>query len=141
MSKLIKLSQRYTKEDFREEIRKVKDNGLKLKMLVIEKILSTPTISAKEVQSTFFISPKRMYEWINQYNSDGLEGLKAKKKENRGSGKGRTKVDEEVYEKLKEEIEQTPNKKWTLKVKQSYIKEQFGIEVTQQAIAYRMKRC
>jgi transposase len=136
MSKLIKLTQHYTKEDFREEIRKVKDNGLKLKMLVIEKILSTPTISAKEVQSTFFISPKRMYEWINQYNSDGLEGLKAKKKENRGSGKGRTKVPDEVYVNLKREM---GNEKWTLKKRQEFIKENCGIEVTLPSIAYRMK--
>ena len=136
MSKLINLTQHYTKEDFREEIRRVKDNGLKLKMLVIEKILSNPTISAKEVQATFFISPKRMYEWINQYNSDGLEGLKAKKKENRGSGKGRTKVPDEVYINLKREMKE---EKWTLKKRQGFIKENCGIEVTLPSIAYRMK--
>jgi transposase len=141
MSKKINLSQHYTKEEWREEIKRIRDNGYKLKMLVIEKILSNPNISAKEVQETFFISPRTMYDWIKQYNSNGLEGLKAKNPKGRGSGKGRTKVDDEVYEKLKEEIEQTPNKKWTLKAKQTYIKEQFGIEVTQQAIAYRMKRC
>ena len=136
MSKLINLTQHYTKEDFRDEIRRVKDNGLKLKMLVIEKILSNPTISAKEVQTTFFISPKRMYEWINQYNSDGLEGLKAKKKESRGSGKGRTKVPDEVYIKLKREMGE---EKWTLKKRQAFIKENFGIDVTLPSIAYRMK--
>jgi len=136
MSKLIKLSQHYTKEDFRDEIRRVKDNGLKLKMLVIEKILSNPTISAKEVQTTFFISPKRMYEWINQYNGEGLEGLKAKKKESRGSGKGRTKVPDEVYINLKREMGE---EKWTLKKRQAFIKENFGIEVTLPSIAYRMK--
>jgi len=140
MSKSIKLSQHYTKEDFRDEIRRVKDNGLKLKMLVIEKILSNPTISGKEVQATFFISSKRMYEWINQYNNDGVEGLKAKKEEKRGSGKGRTKVADEVYKKLKEEIGKNLDKKWTLKVQVNYIEEQCGIRVTEQAVAYRMKR-
>jgi len=136
MSKKINLTQHYTKEDFRDEIRRVKDNGLKLKMLVIEKILSNPTISGKEVQTIFFISPKRMYEWINQYNSDGLEGLKAKKKENRGSGKGRTKVPDEVYMNLKKEMKE---EKWTLKKRQAFIKEKCGIEVTLPSIAYRMK--
>ena len=29
-----------------------------------------------------------MYQWIREYNNKGLEGLKAKKPEGRGSGKG-----------------------------------------------------
>ncbi len=53
-------------------------------MLVIEKIMANPNISAKEVQETFFISPRLMYKWIKEYNNMGLEGLKAKKPEGVG---------------------------------------------------------
>jgi len=45
-----------------------------------------------------------------------------------------------VYLALKEAIANNPDKKWTGKEKEIYIKEQFGIEVSEQAIAYRMKR-
>ena len=137
MSKKIKLSQRYTKEQWHEEIRRIRNNEHKLKMLVIEKIISNPNISADEVQKTFFISPRTMYNWINQYNKDGLEGLKAKNPKGRGSGKGNSKVPDKIYIKLKEEM---GDEKWTLKEKQAYIEKLCGIKVTQQAIAYRMKK-
>ncbi len=109
-------------------------------MLVIEKIMSNPNISAKEVQETFFISPRLMYQWIKEYNTKGLEGLKVKKPESRGSGKGNIKVADEVYVALKEEMAKDPTRKWTGKEKQQYIKEKFNMEVTQAGIAYRLKK-
>ncbi len=140
MAKKIHLEQHDTVEAWHEKIRNIRNNEHKLKMLVIEKILANPNVSAKEVQSTFFISPRTMYNWINQYNVNGLEGLKAKSSKGRGSGKGNKKVDDEVFVALKKAIEENPNKKWTGKEKEVYIKEQFDIEITEQAIAYRMKR-
>ena len=140
MPKNIKLEPHDTPEEWHDKIRKIRNNEHKLKMLVIEKILSNPTISADEVQRTFFISPRTMYNWINQYNENGLEGLKAKNSGGRGSGRGRTKVGDEVYERLKEEIAEHPERKWTLKLKQAYVLELCGVKVTEQAIAYRMKR-
>ena len=141
MAKKIKLIRHDTLEEWHDKIRKIRDNEHKFKMLIIEKILSNPNISAKEIQDTFFISPRTMYSWINQYNSGGLDGLREKSPKGRGSGRGRTKVDDEVYEELKAEIQKNPNIKWTLKAKQKFIEERFGIRVTQQAIAYRMKKC
>ena len=140
MPKNIKLKPHDTPKEWHDKIRKIRNNEHKLKMLVIEKILSNSNISAKEVQDTFFISPRTMYNWINQYNENGLEGLTAKNTKGRGSGKGRTKIGDEVYQSLKEEIERNPDKKWTLKEKQAYIKELCGVEVTQQSVAYRMKK-
>ncbi|SFV57192.1 hypothetical protein MNB_SV-12-288 [hydrothermal vent metagenome] len=140
MSKKINLIQHDTLEAWHKKIELIKDNGHKLKMLVIEKILANPNISAKEVQTTFFISPRTMYNWIKQYNDNGLEGLTAKNPKGRGSGKGNKKVDDEVYLALKKAIADNPTKKWTGKVKQAYIKEKFNIEVTEQSIAYRMKK-
>jgi len=65
-----------------------------------------------------------MYNWINQYNENGLEGLTATSSKGRGSGRGNKKVEDEVF----------------VNLKKAYIKEQFDIEISQQAIAYRMKK-
>ena len=81
-----------------------------------------------------------MYNWVNQYNENGLEGLIAKSTKGRGSGKGRTKVDDEVYENLIEEIKKEPNKKWTLKEKALYIEKVCGVRMSEQSVAYRMKK-
>jgi len=140
MAKKIHLEQHDTLEAWHEKIRNIRNNEHKLKMLVIEKILANFNISAKEIQSTFFISPRTMYNWINQYNKNGLEGLTAKSSKGRGSGRGNKKVDDEVFVALKKAIEENPNKKWTGKEKEAYIREQFEIEISQQAIAYRMKK-
>ena len=140
MPKNINLKPHDTLDEWHVNIRNTRNNEHKLKMLVIEKIMSNPSISAKEVQDTFFISPRTMYNWINQYNENGLKGLIAKNQKGRGSGKGRTKVDDEVYEKLIEEIKQDSGKKWTLKDKSSYIEKVCGVKVSEQAVAYRMKK-
>ena len=140
MSKRIKLKQRDTVDEWHDKIRRIRDNEHKLKMLVIEKIMANPNISGDEVQTMFFISPATMYSWIKQYNNDGLEGLKKGNEKKRGSGKGNKKVDDEVYLVLKEAIANNPDKKWTGIEKEAYIKEQFGIMVSEQAIAYRMKK-
>ena len=140
MPKNIKLKPHDTLEEWHDKIRKIRNNEHKLKMLVIEKILANSNTSAKEVQDIFFVSPRTMYDWINQYNESGLEGLKAKNPKGRGSGKGNKKVDDEVFEKLKVEMQKDPTRKWTGKEKQEYIKEKFNIEVTQAGIAYRLKR-
>lgn len=139
MAKKIHLERHDTLDEWHEKIKNIRNNEHKLKMLVIEKILANSNISAREVQSIFFISPRTMYNWINQYNKSGLEGLKAENSKGRGSGKGNLKADNEVFEKLKEELEKEPKRKWTGKEKQKYIKLQFNIELTEQAIAYRLK--
>lgn len=140
MSRKINLEQHDTLEEWHDKIRGIRDNEHKLKMLVIEKIMANPNISGDEVQKMFFISSATMYSWIKYYNSNGLEGLKEGSKKRRGSGKGNKKVDDEVYLALKETIASNPDKKWTGKEKEAYIKERFDIEVSEQAIAYRMKR-
>ena len=140
MPKNINLKPHDTLEEWHDKIRRIRNNEHKLKMLVIEKILANPNIRGDEVQKIFFISPATMYSWIRQYNSNGLEGLKEGNSKKRGSGKGNKKYDDEIYVKLKEEMVNNPNKKWTGKEKERYIKEQFNIDISEQSIAYRMKK-
>ncbi|HFU76046.1 MAG TPA: helix-turn-helix domain-containing protein [Arcobacter sp.] len=140
MSKKIYLKQHDTLKEWHEKIRRIRNKEHKLKMLVTEKIMANPNITGEEVQKIFFISPATMYCWIKQYNINGLEGLKNANEKQRGSGRGNKKVDDEVYLALKKAIANNSSKKWTGKEKVAYIKEQFGIEVSEQAVAYRMKK-
>ena len=77
---------------------------------------------------------------MKKYNENGWSDLNATNPKGRGSGKGRTKVSDEVFKSLKEEMAQTPEKKWTLKEQQEYVEEQSGEKMTVQAVAYRMKK-
>jgi len=138
MAKNIHIIPHDTLEEWRDKIRRSRNNEHKLKMLVIEKILANPNISGKYLQKTFMISPATMFSWISQYNEGGLEKLKEGDGK-RGSGRGNTQTDEEVYKRLGEEIESNQEQVWTLEKMQHFIKEKFDIEPTIQAIHYRIK--
>ena len=138
MAKKITLTQHDTLEEWRDKIRRTRNNEHKLKMLVIEKILANPDISGKFLQETFMISPATMFSWIAQYNKGGLDKLKEGNGK-KGSGKGNTRTDEEVYKLLGEEIDNNQEQVWTLEKMQRFIKGKFDIEPTIQAIYYRIK--
>ena len=138
MAKKITLIQHDTLEEWRDKIRRIRNNEYKLKMLVIEKILANPDISGKYLQETFMISPATMFSWITQYNEGGLDKLKEGNGK-KGSGKGNTQTDEEVYKLLGKEIDNNQEQVWTLEKMQHFIKEKFDIEPTIQAIHYRIK--
>lgn len=138
MAKNIHIIQHDTLEEWRDKIRRTRNNEHKLKMLVIEKILANPDISGKFLQETFMISPATMFSWISQYNEGGLDKLKEGNGK-KGSGKGNTQTDEKVYRLLGEEIDNNQEQVWTLEKMQHFIKEKFDIEPTIQAIYYRIK--
>jgi len=138
MAKKINLTQHDTLEEWRDKIRRIRNNEYKLKMLIIEKILIDPNIGGKYLQETFMISPATMFSWIAQYNEGGLDKLKEGNGK-KGSGKGNTQTDEEVYRLLGEEIDNNQEQVWTLEKMQHFIKEKFDIEPTIQAIYYRIK--
>ena len=139
MAKLIKLTQHYNHEEWRDMIRKIRNNEYKLKMLVIEKIMANPKVSGKKLQEIFMISKATLFKWVGQYNEGGLEGLKKDGRyDSKGSGNKQT--EDEVYEALIKEIDNNKEQVWTLYKMQQFIKEKFSVEPTQQAIYYRIKK-
>lgn len=138
MAKNIKIIKHDTLEEWQDKIRRIRNNEYKLKMLVIEKILANPQVSGKYLQGIFLISPATLFSWIAQYNEGGLDKLKEGNGK-RGSGKGNTKTEDEVYEALGYEIDNNQEQVWTLEKMQHFIKEKFDIEPTIQAIHYRIK--
>ena len=60
-------------------------------------------------------------------------------KSNEASGKGNKKLDDEVFFRLAEEITKS-DKRWRGKDKQAWIEKEYGIKVSEQGIAYRMKK-
>ena len=138
MAKLIKLTRHHTHEEWRNMIRRIRNNDYKLKMLVIEKIMADPKVSGKDLQAIFMISKATLFKWVAQYNEEGLEGLKRDGRiTNRVSGNKQ--AGDEVYEALAKEIDANQEQVWTLNKMQLFIKETFDIEPTIQAIHYRMK--
>lgn len=139
MAKRIKLEEYYSLEDWQKLIKKNQNLEVRFRMLVIERILSNPKISSKEICSQFYISTPTFFRWLKWYNEGGLERLITG-----DGGKGSNSSDNKIYsdeafETLKKEIDENQDTVWTLEKMQYFLKDKFGIEPTIQAIRYRIK--
>lgn len=76
---------------------------------------------------------KTLWKWVIRYNEEGEEGLKRKK------GQGRKRIlDEGRVERIKERVSKEGGV-WNLEKMALRLKEEEGIEVTPQAIWYRLR--
>lgn len=139
MAKQIKLIKHDTLEQWHDKIKRIRNNDHKLKMLVIEKVLSNPKISGKEIQKSFFITAATMYAWIAWYNEGGLDKLKIGNGGRGSDGNSNKQYDDKVFDSLANEIDNNQEQVWTLEKMQLFIKEKFNIEPSIQVIAYRLK--
>lgn len=136
MSRKITIANHYTIEEWKELIPRNQDFGIRYRMLVIERILSNPTINSRDLCKEFYITPDTLFRWIKQYNKNGLEGLISAK----GFNSGRRKTyDDKIFDDLKNEIDKDNSIFWTLDKMQDYLKEKYNIKPTLQAIWYRIK--
>ena len=138
MAKKIKIEEHYTLEEWQKLIPKNQDLEVRFRMLVIEKILSNPTISSKEICKIFYITNNTFFRWLKWYNEGGLDKLK-NGTGGKGSNSRKVQYSEEIFIALGEEIEKNQEQIWTLEKMQIFIKEKFNVEPTLQIISYRLK--
>ena len=135
MAKRIKIENHYKLEEWQELIPKNQNLDVRFKMLVIEKILSNPNISSKEICKIFHITGNTFFRWLKWYNAGGLEMLKIGNG-GKGSNSGVVKYDEKIFEALGAEIDNNQEQVWTLDKMQLFIKEKFNVEPSIQVILY-----
>jgi transposase len=138
MAKRINIINHYTVKEWQELIPKNQNLDVRFKMLVIEKILSNPKISSKEICSIFYITGNTFFRWLKWYNEGGLEKLKVGDG-GKGSNTRSIKYDDEIFEALGAEIDNNQEQVWTLDKMQLFIKEKFNVEPSIQVILYRLK--
>ena len=124
-------------EDIHALLGKSIDNDFKLRLLVIEKLISNPYMSTYDICKLFFINGKTMYRWLKWYNEGGLEKLK-NGEGGKGSNAGHTIYDEEIFEALAKQIDENQDRVWTLNKMKEFIKDKFEVVITEQAIKYRL---
>lgn len=127
----IPLANHLSQQQLQERIRSTKDAALRDKYRAI--LWLSQGERRKEVAKRLGITLKTLWQWVVRYNEEGEEGLKRKK------GQGRKRVlDERRMEMIKEWISKEGGV-WTLEKMALRLKEEEGIEVTPQAIWYRLK--
>ena len=129
--KAIPLANHLTEMELQDRIRCEKDASMRDKYRALLWILQGE--KRCEVAKRLGIDEVTLYHWITRYNTDGETGLTRKP----GQGRRRTLTDNNV-EKIKEWVTDEGGV-WTLRKMSIRLKEDEGIEVTPQAIWYRLK--
>lgn len=129
--KAILLVEHLTEEELQERIRSEKDANLRDKYRAILWILQG--VPRNEVAERLGVERETIYNWVKRYNAEGEDGLFRKP----GQGRKRTLTEEKV-----EEIKRWVTEEggvWTLEKMRVKLEQEEGIEVTQQAIWYRLR--
>jgi len=125
------LADHLTEEELLERIRTQKEASMRDKYRALLWILQGE--SRCEVASRLGVDTATLYHWITRYNADGEDGLMRKA----GQGRKRTLTDDKV--KMIKEWVTEEDGVWTLKKMSVRLKDEEGLEVTPQAIWYRLR--
>ena len=144
MGRLRNIKCHNTLEEIRSLLKKSISNDFKLRLLVLEKIISDSKITTSTVCQMFFIETQTLSRWLKWYNEGGLEKLK-NGNGGKGSNSGRKNLySKEMFECLVCELDKQQNVIWTLEKMRSFLKLTFKSNnkdiPTIQAIHYRLKK-
>lgn len=127
----IPLANHLTEAELQDRIRTQKDASMRDKYRALLWILQGEKRCL--VASRLGVSEATLYHWITRYNADGETGLTRKL----GQGRKRTLTEDKV-QMIKGWVTDEDGV-WTLKKMSVRLKEQENLEVTEQAIWYRLK--
>jgi transposase len=127
----IPLANHLTETELQDKIHTEKDASMRDKYRALLWILQGE--KRCEVASRLGVNEATLYHWITRYNADGEEGLTRKP----GQGRKRTLTEDKV-QMIKAWVTDEDGV-WTLKKMSVRLKTEVGVEVTPQAIWYRLK--
>ena len=88
-------------------------------------------ISVADISFVLNVWKETVYRWIRNYKKDGIKSLYEK------DGRGRKSVFKEIP---KEEIEELVNKKASIPIINAYIKNKYGIDVSNESVRKFVKK-
>lgn len=144
MGRLRTIKYHNTLEEIRDLLKKSITSDFKLRLLVLEKMISHPKMNASEICQIFFIEKQTLYRWLRWYNEGGLDKLKFGNG-GKGINSGRKTIySKEMFNLLINELEKKQNLVWTLEKMRFFLKTTFKLNddelPTIQAIFYRLKK-
>lgn len=104
--------------------------------MIVEKLLSEPELSLQAVAQALIVNRETVTKCLQLFNQGGLDLLKPKKA---GRKEGNPKYDSEIFSGLVRVLERS-NKSWSVYQMQDYILKQYGVEVPESTIYYRIAK-
>ena len=132
--KRIILKSKDTIKELRKEIKNTKDEKYKTKLKAIIKLKEDKDKKRQVIANELVISHQSLVRWINLYNEQGKKGLQTKKA---GRPRGKTKWDNNIFEKLTKEIDKA-DKYWSIPLMQDWLKEKEDTKIPLSTLWYRV---
>ncbi|MDR3347179.1 MAG: helix-turn-helix domain-containing protein [Helicobacteraceae bacterium] len=120
----------------RRTIKNTNDSGFRLRLMIVEKLLSEPQLSLQSVAQTLIVNRETVTKCLRLFNSGGIDLLRPKKA---GRKEGNPKYDGEIFLELIRVLERSSND-WSVYQMQDYIKEHHDLVVPESTIYYRIAK-
>jgi transposase len=120
----------------RKAIKSTNDGILRLRLMVIEKLISEPNLSLQKVAKALIVNREPVTKCLQLFNKGGIDALKPKQA---GRKEGNPKYDDTIFHKLIATLkaQETP---WSVYQMQNHIKHTYNIEIPESTIYYRLSK-
>ncbi|MDR0665513.1 MAG: helix-turn-helix domain-containing protein [Helicobacteraceae bacterium] len=120
----------------RRTIKNTSDSAFRLRLMIIEKLLSEPELSLQSVARSLIVNRETVTKCLRLFNDGGLDMLKPKRA---GRKEGNPKYDGEIFLELVKTLKKT-KEDWSVYRMQDYIREQHEVTVPESTIYYRIAK-
>ncbi|MDR1450947.1 MAG: helix-turn-helix domain-containing protein [Helicobacteraceae bacterium] len=120
----------------RKSVKNASDGAFRLRLMIIEKLLSEPNLSLQSVAQSLIVNRETVTKCLRLFNDGGLDLLKPKRA---GRKEGNPKYDGEIFLELVTTLRKT-KEDWSVYRMQNYIREQHEVIVPESTIYYRIAK-
>lgn len=135
LSRVVKIRKDIPVESVRRTIKNTTDGTFRLRLMIIEKLLSEPTLSLQAVAKALIVNRETVTKCLQLFNKGGLDLLKPKKA---GRKEGNPKYESEIFEDLVKKLEK--NNSWSVYQMQAYLETKHHITIPESTIYYRISK-
>ena len=122
--------------DIKKHIKGTSDGIFRLRLMIIEKLISEPKLSLQDVADMLIVNRETVTRCLQLFNGEGIDALKPKKA---GRKEGNPKYDAGIFRKLYAHIANR-SEKWSVYMMQEWIVKEFQIHVPESTIYHRMTK-
>ncbi len=136
MSRVARIRTDIPVESVRRTIKNTTDGTFRLRLMIIEKLLSEPDLSLQAVAEALIVNRETVTKCLQLFNQGGLDLLKPKKA---GRKEGNPKYEKRIFTELADALEHS-EEPWSVYRMQAFIEKNHGVTVPESTIYYRMAK-
>ena len=136
LARIAQIRQDIPVESVRNAIKQTQDMRFRIRLMIIEKLLSEPDLSLQNIAELLIVNRETVAKCLSLFNDGGLKALMPKRA---GRSDGNPKYCSHIFSELVRTMKQE-EEQWSLAQMQAFIKQRFSVHVPESTIYYRLKK-